>query len=145
MRFSLTSTPLFWRRSTATSRKRTFIPEAEIYNLDLLFRAKKPQLTPPEDLKKLLIPVYGIGKNMKRIGPGGWTNFLKRALYNAGRAGQVYGARSGRSKRALMRRSCCIFQHAETGRAALLCRANLERRIINVIEGVRYGLSSTPK
>lgn len=46
---------------SAADTKRLFRMEAEIYNLDLLFRASvfQPQLT-PEDLKKLLIPVYGV-------------------------------------------------------------------------------------
>ena len=77
--------------------RRLFRMEAEIYNLDLLFRAKaffSPQLT-PEDLKKLLIPVYGVlsAKNMNALADTrGLDEFLK--LYNGGRAGQVYGARS---------------------------------------------------
>ena len=47
---------------SASETKKLFRMEAEIYNLDLLFRAKaffSPQLT-PEDLKKLLLPVYGV-------------------------------------------------------------------------------------
>lgn len=140
MRFSLTSTPLFWRRSTATSpaaaaadTKRLFRMEAEIYNLDLLFRAKaffSPQLT-PEDLKKLLIPVYGVlsAKNMNALADTrGLDEFLK--LYNAGRAGQVYGARSAdpggclrsiRNARSVPRRAeaAAFFQHAADG----ACRA----------------------
>lgn len=82
---------------SAADTKRLFRMEAEIYNLDLLFRAKaffSPQLT-PEDLKKLLIPVYGVlsAKNMNALADTrGLDEFLK--LYNAGRAGQVYGARS---------------------------------------------------
>ena len=130
--------------------------EAEIYNLDLLFRAKaffSPQLT-PEDLKKLLIPVYGVlsAKNMNALADTrGLDEFLK--LYNAGRAGQVYGARSAdpadasevSETRALYRAARKLLQFSRTPQtvlAALLCLANLERsNIINVIEGVRYGLS----
>ena len=77
--------------------------------------------------------------------------FLK--LYNAGRAGQVYGARSAdpadasevSETRALYRAAQKLLHFSSTPQtvlAALLCLANLERsNIINVIEGVRYGLS----
>ena len=107
---------------SAADTKRLFRMEAEIYNLDLLFRAKaffSPQLT-PEDLKKLLIPVYGVlsAKNMNALADTrGLDEFLK--LYNAGRADRYTApARQTRRmppkypKRALCtapRRSCCIF------------------------------------
>lgn len=141
---------------SAADTKRLFRMEAEIYNLDLLFRAKaffSPQLT-PEDLKKLLIPVYGVlsAKNMNALADTrGLDEFLK--LYNAGRAGQVYGARSAdpadasevSETRALYRAAQKLLHFSSTPQtvlAALLCLANLERsNIINVIEGVRYGLS----
>ena len=141
---------------SAADTKRLFRMEAEIYNLDLLFRAKaffSPQLT-PEDLKKLLIPVYGVlsAKNMNALADTrGLDEFLK--LYNAGRAGQVYVARSVdpadasevSETRALYRAAQKLLHFSSTPQtvlAALLCLANLERsNIINVIEGVRYGLS----
>ena len=138
---------------SAADTKRLFRMEAEIYNLDLLFRAKaffSPQLT-PEDLKKLLIPVYGVlsAKNMNALADTrGLDEFLK--LYNAGRAGQVYGARSAdpadaSETRALYRAAQKLLHFSSTPQtvlAALLCLANLERsNIINIIEGVRYGLS----
>ena len=141
---------------SAADTKRLFRMEAEIYNLDLLFRAKaffSPQLT-PEDLKKLLIPVYGVlsAKNMNALADTrGLDEYLK--LYNAGRAGQVYGARSAdpadasevSETRALYRAAQKLLHFSSTPQtvlAALLCLANLERsNIINVIEGVRYGLS----
>ena len=118
---------------SAADTKRLFRMEAEIYNLDLLFRAKaffSPQLT-PEDLKKLLIPVYGVlsAKNMNALADTrGLDEFLK--LYNAGRAGQVYGARSADpadasevsgNARSVPRRAeaAAFFQHAADG----ACRA----------------------
>ena len=129
---------------SAADTKRLFRMEAEFFS---------PQLT-PEDLKKLLIPVYGVlsAKNMNALADTrGLDEFLK--LYNAGRAGQVYGARSAdpadasevSETRALYRAAQKLLHFSSTPQtvlAALLCLANLERsNIINVIEGVRYGLS----
>ncbi|MEG1069153.1 MAG: V-type ATPase subunit [Ruthenibacterium sp.] len=141
---------------TAADTKKLFLYEAEIYNLDLLYRAKaffSAQFSPAM-LRKLLLPIYGVlsQKSLFALADTHDLNaFLQ--LYNSGRAGKFYGernadfsdARDAQSARALYRQAEKLLHFSsspQTALAALLCLANLERsNIINVIEGVRYGLT----
>lgn len=141
---------------TAQETRALFAHEAEIYNLDLLFRAKaffNEQFTPAR-LKSLLLPIQAV-LSLRSIyalaNARTLDDFLQ--LYNASRAAQVYGLRSKnlddagdvRENRTLYRKAERLLHFSckpQTVLAAVLCLANLERsNIITVIEGVRYGLA----
>ena len=140
----------------AQNTKKLFLQEAEIYNLDLLFRAKAffcAQFTSVQ-LKGLIVPVYWClsAKRMAELADAKDLDaFLK--LYNASRAAEAYGARTAdpadasevAQGRAIYRSAQRLLHFSSTPQtvlAALLCIANMERsNIINVIEGVRYRLS----
>ncbi len=142
--------------SGAAETKELFLMEAEEYNLDLLYRAKAffAQSLPPRRLRALLLPVYGVLPQKRLLALADAPDlaaFLR--LYNASRARQVYGARAGDVRaassvpagRQLYRRALRLLHMSsrpETVLTALLCLARMERgNIVNVIEGVRYGLS----
>lgn len=139
----------------AAGTRRLFLMEAEAYNLDLLYRGKAfyaDQLTPPR-LARLLIPVTCVISEKKlralALAPD-LEAFLR--LYGTCRAKDVYGARSADvgkaseipAQRALYRaaqRLLHFSSNPETVLTAFLCLANMERsNVVNVIEGVRYGL-----
>ena len=129
--------------------------EAEIANLDLIYRAKAffaSGLT-PQRICSLLIPVWGVltQKQMEALAKtASLDEFLHQ--YNASRAAAYYGERTaGDSLGADVREHSRLYALAEhllrfsntpqTALAAALCLADLERsNIINVVEGVRYGL-----
>ena len=141
---------------TAAETKALFITQAEIYNLDLLFRTKafyNAHFTPGQ-LRELLVPVYGVlspKKMYELAGTRTLEDFLK--LYNESRASAVYGVRNAspgdasdvREQRALYRQAERLLHFSckpQTVLAAIMCMASLERsNIITIIEGVRYGLA----
>lgn len=141
-------------RSAADTRE-LFLYEAEIYNLDLLFRAKAfyPNQFTPRQLKKLLLPFYGVlaqNKLEMLADTHDLESFLH--LYNHTRAGARYGERTTslqaasdvQAYRSLYAKADRLLHFSctpQTLLAAVLCIANLERsNIVNIIEGVRYGL-----
>ncbi len=141
---------------TAAETRELFLYQAEIYNLDLMYRAKAffPTQFPPEKLRQLLIPVWGILTEKRMIELAGAPDLLSFVnLYNASRARAVYGERTPNPThaaeiaeyRTLYHRANKLLHFTsspQTALAAVLCLANLERsNIINVIEGVRYGLA----
>lgn len=130
--------------------------EAEVYNLDVLYRAKAffAGSLPPGRLAGLLLPVYCTlrPRQLQAMADApDLAAFLR--LYNATRARQVYGERQGDARaatnvpagRALYRRALRLLHASsrpDTVMAALLCLADMERsNIVNVIEGVRYRLA----
>ncbi len=129
--------------------------EAEIANLDIIFRAKAffAESMPPERIRALLVPVYRV-LNEKQLYALADTATLDEFLqkYNASRAAAYYGERTAKnSSDADVRGKSRLYATAEhllrfsntpqTVLAAVLCLADLERsNIINVVEGVRYGL-----
>lgn len=135
--------------------KQLFVCEAEISNLDLIFRAKAffPHSLTPERIRALLVPVWGIltQRQMEALADTETLDeFLQR--YNASRAAVYYGSRSatdslsadvrGHSRLYATAEHLLRFSNApQPVLAAVLCLADLERsNIINVVEGVRYGL-----
>ncbi len=139
----------------AEETEQLFLMQAEIYNLDLIYRAKAffPEALPPQSLRKLLLPVYHVlpqRRMMELADAPDFAAFLR--LYNASRARDVYGERSGDVRdasdvpagRQLYRyaqRSLHMSSRPQTVMSALLALADMERsNIVNVIEGVRYGL-----
>lgn len=141
-------------RSAAQTR-RLFLMEAEIYDLDLIWRAKAffPADFPPERLRALLVcrPAVLSAKALRRMADAPDAKaFLQ--LYNASRAAQVYGAREGDAaaddntgpQRVWCRTAERLLHFSsapQTVLAALLCLATIDRsNIINVVEGVRYSL-----
>ena len=129
--------------------------EAEIENLDLIFRAKAffAESMPPERIRSLLIPVYRTltEKQLYALADADSLDEFLR-LYNASRAAAFYGSRTADDTAAAdVREKSRLYATAEhllrfsntpqTVLAAVLCLAGLERsNIINVVEGVRYGL-----
>ena len=141
--------------STRADTKRLFQQEAEIYNLDLLFRAKafyNAQL-PPKKICELLLDVSYIlppKKLHQMANARNLDEFLH--LYNESRAKAVYGERTAdlgkpsdiEANRALYHAAERLLHFSctpQTVLAATLCLADIQRsNIINIIEGVRYGL-----
>lgn len=141
---------------TAAETRELFLCEGEIYNLDLLFRAKAfyPESFTPAKLKELLIPVYHMldRRHLEHLAEAqNLQEFLQ--LYNGGRAARLYGRRTSSfddagdvpEYRMLYRKAQRLLHFSskpQTVLAAVLCIANLERsNIITVIEGVRYGIA----
>ena len=143
------------RGRTRAETQRLFECEAEIANLDLIYRAKAffPSGLTPERVCSLLIPVWGVlsPRQMEALAKTqSLDEFLQR--YNATRAASYYCVRAaGDPLEADVREKSRLYALAEhllhftnspqTALAAVLCLADLERsNIINVVEGVRYGL-----
>ena len=142
--------------AAAKDTRLLFLQQAEIYNLDMLYRAKAffaGQFTPAV-LCRLLLPYWNVlsQRKMEQLAAARDTaEFLR--LYNASRAAAVYGERRDGgagsaeiSEQRVLRRSAERLIHfsstPHTVLAALLLLCDIERsNIINIIEGVRYGLS----
>ncbi len=139
----------------AADTRRLFLMEAEIYNLDLLYRAKAffAREFTPEKLRHLLLPfssALGSRALSDMAGAADVEEFLR--IYNASRARDVYGERTAdpsqddsvAANRMLHRTAQRLLHFSstpETVLVALLCLATIDRsNIINIIEGVRYGL-----
>lgn len=142
--------------SAAADTRKLFVSQAEMYNLDLLYRCKAffPKQFTPLQLRRLLLPVYGVlseKKLLELVLAKDFDSYL--TLYNASRAVGAYGAHSKNAsdtsetqeQRVLYRRADHLLHFTsspQTALACVLCIAMLERsNIINVIEGVRYGLA----
>lgn len=136
--------------------KELFCRQAEIYNLDSIFRAKAfyNDKFPPVRLRALLLPVEGVlsSRVMRALAnTRDLDDFLQ--MYNRSHAAAVYGKRGPDPReaddvqqyRALYRIAEGLLHFSSTPQtvlAAVLCIANMERsNIITVIEGVRYGLA----
>ena len=142
--------------AAAKDTRLLFLQQAEIYNLDMLYRAKTffaGQFTPAV-LCRLLLPYWNVlsQRKMEQLAAARDTaEFLR--LYNASRAAALYGERreagAGSAEfceQRVLRRSAERLVHfsstPHTVLAALLVLCDIERsNIINIIEGVRYGLS----
>ncbi len=132
-----------------------FCLQAEIYNLDVIFRAKAfySDVYSYKNLTEILLPYYGI-LNKKQILKLACAKDLDEflSLYNASRAVKTYGiksknieAQSGIQPHIALRNKARKLLHfsivPETVLAALLCFAEIERsNIVTIVEGVRYGL-----
>lgn len=132
-----------------------FVCSAEVGNLDLIYRAKAffPTAMTPERICSLLVPVWGVlpQRHMEALARTGSLDEFFR-VYNDSRAAACYGQRTRhRSLEADVTAQSRLYATAERllrfsnqpqpVLAALLCLAELERsNIINVVEGVRYGL-----
>ena len=155
IRQSLTKLREDLRGRVREETKQLFVCEAEISNLDLIFRAKAffPHSLTPERIRALLVPVWGIltQRQMEALADTETPDeFLQR--YNASRAAVYYGSRSatdslsadvrGQSRLYATAERLLRFSNApQPVLAAVLCLADLERsNIFNVVEGVRYGL-----
>lgn len=140
---------------TRQDTKRLFLQQAEIYNLDLLYRAKAFYNTqlPPQRIRALLLNVSYIlppRKLYEMANARDLNEFLW--LYNDSRAKAVYGERTAdlekpsdiEADRALYHTAERLLHFSctpQTVLAATLCLADIQRsNIINIIEGVRYGL-----
>ena len=141
--------------NAAKETKRLFLREAEIYNLDIIYRSKaffSTEFT-PDKIKRLLLPVYGKLSHkqlMAMADARDLSAFLQ--MYNGGRAKKYYGEFSARpemstdiaGRRALYKEADKLLHFSSSPRtvlAALLFIAELERsNIVTVIEGVRYAL-----
>lgn len=143
--------------ANARETKELFLCEAEIYNLDLLYRCKAFYASrfSPEQLEKLLIPVYYFlsAKEMRALArTPSLDTFL--TTYNQSRAARRYGERTAarddagaaqerRRLYATAERLLHFSSSPQTVLCALLCLANLERsNVVTIVEGVRYGLSA---
>ncbi|MEG2393850.1 MAG: V-type ATPase subunit [Ruthenibacterium sp.] len=144
------------RGTAAADMRELFCAQAEIYNLDLLFRIKAfyAQQFTPMQLRALLLPVYGVLKQKQLYAMAAAPNlndFL--TLYNQSRAAAAYGARTPNpadasdvaAQRVLYKKAQRMLHFSSTPQtvlAAVLCLADLERsNIVTIIEGVRYGLA----
>lgn len=140
---------------TREDTKRLFLQQAEIYNLDLLYRAKAFYNTqlPPQKIRSLLLDATYVltPKKLSEMADArNLTEFLR--LYNDSRARAVYGERTEElDKPSDIEAGKALYRAAErllhfsctpqTVLAAVLCLADIQRsNIINIIEGVRYGL-----
>ncbi len=132
-----------------------FLMQAEIYNLDMLFRIKvfyNAQFT-FERIKELLLPYYLV-LNQKQIYALAKTANIEQYLqiYNGGKAGVRYGRKRAdierpskdRAHRALYRKALKLLRFAispECALAAIMCIAQLEKsNIVAIVEGVRYNM-----
>ncbi len=139
----------------AKETKILFSYRAEIYNLDVIFRAKAfySKIYNYSELTNLLLPHYGVLKKkeiLKLAAAKDLDEFLH--IYASSKAAKIYGERSadflnekGTKPFIALRNKAQKMLHfsivPETVLAALLCFADIERsNIVTVIEGVRYGL-----
>lgn len=133
-----------------------FRQEAEIYNLDLLYRVKAfyADKFTPQRLRSLLLPVYGHLSQRKLYQLADARDLPAfMTLYNNSRAKEVYGARSAKldealdvqEQRVLYRTATRVLHfssHPQITLAAFVFMARVQSsNIINIIEGVRYGLA----
>ncbi len=142
-------------KNAAKDTRELFCCQAEIYNIDMLFRTKAfyPTLFTTKQLQNNLLPVYGV-LNKKVLFALAATNSLEDffKMYNTTRAADVYGALSDNFERQTgakpyrhlykkAQRLIHFSSSPETVLAALLCLAEIERsNIVTVVEAVRYGL-----
>lgn len=141
----------------AAQTKKLFLMEAEIYNIDLLHRAKAffNDSFSPEKLKGLLLPcryILGTSKLRELAAAADLQDFLR--IYDACAAHAFYGERTAnplkddsvQAYRTLSRAAQRLIHFSaspETVLVALTCLATIERsNIVNIVEGVRYGLSA---
>ncbi len=130
-----------------------FLMQAEIYNLDILFRIKtfyNVQFT-PERIKSLLLPFYCV-LSQKQLNAFAQANNADHllSLYNNTKALKFYGKkylnidrqRTDRAYKALYRKALRLLRFTispQVALAAMMCIAQLERsNVIAVVEGVRY-------
>ncbi len=141
--------------AAARNTRLLFLQQVEIYNLDMIYRAKTffPGQFTPAVLRSLLLPFWNVlsQRKMEQLaGARDSAEFLR--LYNASRAAAVYGERregqagqnEAAEQRVLHRTAERLIHFSSTPHtvlAALLVLSDIERsNIINIIEGVRYGL-----
>ena len=142
----------------AADTKRLFLMQAEIYNIDMLYRAKAffAHAFTPQQLRRLMLPYhYALGpKTTARLAQAAdLEEFLR--IYNTSHAKEVYGERTAApdiddsvcAHRTLHKAATRLLHFSsspDTVLVALLCLATIERsNIVSIVEGVRYGLSAT--
>ncbi len=135
--------------------KQLFLMQAEIFNLDMLFRIKAfyPQQFSEERIKKLLLPFYCVLNKKQLYNLADCANlqqFLQ--MYNFGKAANKYGKKyedfktmhTNEAQSVLYRKALRILRFTivpEAALAALMCIAQIERsNIVSIVEGVRYKL-----
>ncbi len=135
--------------------KELFCMMAEIYNVDLIFRAKAfyTQQLSEDKIQQLLLPIYGSLTKNKLISLAkshDVEQFL--TLFNKSKAAKIYGVmpadyaqHTGVGPYKTLRNKALHLLHfsinAQTVLAALLCLADIEKsNLITVVEGVRYNL-----
>lgn len=130
-----------------------FLQEAELYNIGLLFRAKAffPDEYTPEELEKLLLP-FSYRVSSKRMAVLAGTSNLQalEAAFRSYSLDRLYGFpdknKASSHELSYMYKKAIRLLHFTTSPSAALAAfmffAKLERsNIINIIEGVRYGLA----
>ncbi len=142
-------------KTDAKQTKELFCTMAEIYNIDLIIRAKafyKKELN-SEKIQQLLLPIYGTLTKSKlfKLAKANDINELI-TLYNQSKAANFYGSMPlnysdiiGVKPYKTLRKKALKLIHfsinAQTVLAALLCLADIEKsNLITVVEGVRYNL-----
>lgn len=141
----------YFSGAEAKQLKVLFQMEAEIYNLDLIFRIKAffNESFTPEQIEDLLLPVY-FRLNRKKLLEFANAKSVEAftGLYESSKAAHIYGSVtpqgiSGgqKSLTTLAKRILRFTSMPEAALAAILTLAKVERdNIINIIEGVRYGM-----
>ncbi|MEG0877293.1 MAG: V-type ATPase subunit [Oscillospiraceae bacterium] len=130
-----------------------FLQEAELYNLSLIFRVKSffPNEYTPDELQGMLLPiVYKVSpRKMKELTTAADLNALDSLIRSLGMPNYFASKRTehtGANEYNPLYRQAITLLHFTTSPsaalAAFICFAKQERNnIINVIEGVRYGLA----
>lgn len=127
-----------------------FLQEAELYNLNILFRIKTyfPAAFSKEEVQRILLPFnhFFTRQDLEAMA-GAKDAFALSGVYNATRFSRREGdfekvmLESGSSLYRIARRIIHFSSSPNAVFAALLAVEKMERvNIINVIEGVRYGL-----
>lgn len=133
--------------------KELFLEEAELYNINMLFRIKTffPDAYDHEQLKAMLLPIYYkvSHKKMEMLTGARNTEEITAMLIQMKRNKihevQERGNVSHQEDAPLYSRAITLLHFTSSPAAALaafMCFAKLERsNIINCLEGVRYGLA----
>lgn len=141
------------RGREAAAVRDLFLQEIEVYNLELMLRVKIyfPNVYTESELRGLLMPWYWrIGKRrmtelLQAPTPEGYVALLRSTPsfhYNGGPTPEDLAAEGGKQTYHYARTVLHLTSSPYAALAAFISLAKLEREnVVNVIEGVRYGLA----